>query len=152
MDTCMLRNIIERYEAASFTINRMMDAAISDCLPDNLTPDQGAILRFVQERGTCTSSELADQFKVSRSSVTAIINRLADKGLVMRKTDDQDRRVTYLSLTAAGKQVFEVIQARIEQVLSKYLNQFTSDEAQTFITVYEKLAAILLEEERRQQS
>jgi MarR family transcriptional regulator, 2-MHQ and catechol-resistance regulon repressor len=36
-------------------------------------------------------------------SLTYVIDKLADRGLIRRRTCDTDRRRTYLQLTAAGK-------------------------------------------------
>jgi len=145
VDKNQLSSIIERYEEASFVVNRRINAAIRERMSEDLTLDQYAILRYMRKRDRCTSSELADTFCVGKSSVTAIINRLFDKRLIERLPDEKDRRVTYLRLTADGERLSEEMEERIGELLSRYLRHFGRDEALQFIETYEKLARVLLE-------
>lgn len=147
MDKQFLKQMIERYESANFTVNRIMNAAIRDRMPENLTADQHATLRYIRERGLCTHSELADFFFVGKSSITAIVKRLTDKHLIKRLPDEKDRRVTYLSLTEEGERLVADMQDKIEDLLARYIVHFNEQEAQTFIETFEKLAHILIHEE-----
>lgn len=52
-------------------------------------------------------SQLADALMVSRSGVTAKIDKLADRGLVERQRDLDDRRSEPVVLTAAGKALID---------------------------------------------
>jgi len=145
MDKAQLSSIIARYEEASFTVTRRINAAIRERMSEDLTLDQYAVMRYMHKRDRCTSSELADSFCVGKSSVTAIINRLFDKNLIERLPDEKDRRVTYLRLTEAGLRLSEEMEDRIRELLSGYLQHFEKDEALRFIDTYEKLARVLLE-------
>lgn len=147
MDKQLLKQLIERYESASFTVNRIMNAMVRERMPENITEDQLAILRYVRDRGECTSTELADFFFVGKSSITAIIKRLVDKDLIRRLTDEKDRRFTYLSLTPAGDQLVRETTDMIEELMAKYMTHFDNREATQFIETFEKLANILLQEE-----
>lgn len=147
MEKHMLKQLIDRFESSTFTVNRILHACIRELMPDNVTADQHSILRYIRERGLCTSSELADFFFVGKSSITAIVKRLADKNLIQRILDEKDRRVIYLSLTAEGEEFVEGMQEKIAELLTKFINHFDAQEAYTFIETYEKLARILVEEE-----
>ncbi len=52
-------------------------------------------------------SQLADALMVSRAGVTAKIDKLADRGLVERQRDLDDRRSEPVALTAAGKALID---------------------------------------------
>lgn len=140
MDHKLLQDIICRYEAANFLVNRRLNAMIRELMPEELTIDQFSTLRYLHSQGRSTSSELADVFCVGKSSITAIINRLFDKNLIYRLPDDKDRRVTYLALTEAGKQIFAEMDDKIYELLVKYISPFGEQEAITFIETFEKLA------------
>ncbi|GAA3408139.1 MarR family winged helix-turn-helix transcriptional regulator [Paenibacillus hodogayensis] len=142
----MLHRIIDRYEQAAFTVNRRLNVLMREMMPDDLTIDQFSIMRYLCAHGTCTSSELSDTFCVGKSSITAIIGRLADKRLIARMPDDKDRRVIYLKLTEEGKSVVRLIEQKVHQLLSRLLTQFDPQEAETFIGTYEKLASVLSDE------
>lgn len=145
MDGEQLHQLIHRYESATFTVNRRLSALIRELMPGGLTADQYGILRYIQDRQRCTSSELADMFCVGKSSITAIITRLFDKELIRRMPDEKDRRVIYLQLTEKGAGVATEMEIKIQQLLARYISHFEEQEAETFIRTYEKLAKVLTE-------
>ncbi|EGL15801.1 MULTISPECIES: MarR family transcriptional regulator [Paenibacillus] len=146
MDETLLSQIIDRYESTIFTVNRRLNAMIKDRMPEELTQEQYATLRYLQSRGQCTSSELAEIFCVGKSSITAIITRLADKELIVRMPDDKDRRVTYLALTDKGTAAVNEMRLRIQELLAGVIKHFDGQEAITFIETFEKLADVLVQQ------
>ncbi|WP_281883623.1 MarR family winged helix-turn-helix transcriptional regulator [Paenibacillus sp. YYML68] len=139
-----MKQIVARYEAASFTVNRRINAMIRECMQEELTLDQYSILRYIGDRSQCTSSELAEAFCVGKSSITAIITRLAAKRLIVRLPDEKDRRVTYLALTEEGRRLSDVVESSIQQLLTRLMEHFQPEEAEAFIGTYEKLAKVLV--------
>jgi DNA-binding MarR family transcriptional regulator len=138
-----LLTLIERYETASLAVTRRMAALLRDTLAADLTLDQYNILRYIKQRRGCTSSELSDAYCVGKSAITAIINRMVQKGLIRRTQDRKDRRVTRLSLTREGERLCEALTGRIQDILSRYLSNFSQEEAAAFIGTFEKLARLL---------
>lgn len=49
--------------------------------------------------------ELSDAVGLTQSTVSRLLNRLEDSGLVRRRIGDHDRRATYAGLTEAGRAV-----------------------------------------------
>ena len=60
------------------------------------------VLRQIASAGTCSISELAARTLTHPSSVSVVVSRLVDKGLVERKDAPEDRRRVELSCTEAG--------------------------------------------------
>lgn len=145
----MLEDIIRRYERAQFTVNRQLNVMMRDIVPEEITVDQYATLRYIHQQEPCTSSELAEVFCVAKSSISAIITRLFDKQLIVREPDEKDRRVTYLALTGKGKMLSGELEKRIQEKLAQYLGAFNTEEARHFIETYEKLASVLMENEEK---
>ncbi|MFS0725615.1 MarR family winged helix-turn-helix transcriptional regulator [Paenibacillus sp. 1P07SE] len=149
IDKKLLEDIIRRYEQAQFTVNRQLNAMMRDFVPEEITVDQYATLRYIHQQRRCTSSELAEVFCVAKSSISAIITRLFDKQLIDRVPDEKDRRVTYLTLTDKGKAISEEMERLIQERLAKYLGAFNHEEARHFINTYEKLALVLTQGDER---
>ncbi|MGM0883515.1 MAG: MarR family winged helix-turn-helix transcriptional regulator [Bacillota bacterium] len=145
MDQVLLHQIIERYEQANFVVNRRLNAMFREQMPEGLTVDQFAVLRYLCTRERCTSSELADIFCVGKSSITAIVTRLTDKKLIKRLPDDKDRRVIYLALTDEGVKMCEIMLERLQPMLANYLKHFDEQEALNFIETFEKLAKEMMQ-------
>jgi DNA-binding MarR family transcriptional regulator len=62
--------------------------------------------------GAMSPAELANRLGVTRSSVTALVDRLEQAGLVSRQNDPHDRRRLRLVVTADGDQVLRKTRAR----------------------------------------
>ncbi|MGD6856408.1 MarR family winged helix-turn-helix transcriptional regulator [Bacillus infantis] len=55
------------------------------------------------------TKKLAESAGVSKATISNITKTLERKELCFRKTDNRDRRITYVSLTDKGKQVMEAL-------------------------------------------
>lgn len=131
---------IHRYEMANFVVERKLNSMLRDLMPEELTVDQFKTMRYLRHMGSCTSTELADIFCVGKSSITAIVNRLSDKGLIQRQPEQSDRRVINLRLTEEGGRLCGIMEQKVQQVLLGIINYFDDKEATVFIETYEKLA------------
>lgn len=77
-------------------------AAIVDL---GLTPQQAHALRALDPARPVPMRELAAGIMCDASTVTGIVDRLEDRGLVERRPDPDDRRVKGLVVTPAGVEV-----------------------------------------------
>lgn len=67
-----------------------------------LAPQQLHLLRMLHERDSLPMGQLAELLYCDASNVTALVDRLEDRGLIERRPDPDDRRVKRIELTAAG--------------------------------------------------
>ena len=143
MDSHNFQHWYERYMEASMLVMRRMNEELFEEAPGKLTEEQYQILRYISKKGECTSTELADAFRVGRSSITAMITRLVNRDVLSRRRDETDRRVVYLSLTPEGRGSFASCENKVKEVVSSYLNHFEAQEAETFVATFEKLARLI---------
>ncbi|MEH7305145.1 MarR family winged helix-turn-helix transcriptional regulator [Neobacillus drentensis] len=144
MDKNIIQELIDRYVTVSFQVHKKAENLIKGQIGDDLTNDQHYILRYIHQAKECTSTELADAFEVNKSAITAIINRMADRGLIERTRDENDRRVVYLTLTNEGYTLYENCQEKVQLLVESIITQFDQSEITAFINTYEKLAQILI--------
>ncbi|MGU3293334.1 MarR family winged helix-turn-helix transcriptional regulator [Williamsia sp. M5A3_1d] len=72
--------------------------------PDHGLPlTQITVLGYLDRSGTTTVAELADRMHVRVQSLTVSMNKLDDAGLIVRRTDPDDRRRQLVELTEAGR-------------------------------------------------
>lgn len=140
VDENILRSLIYRYEMANFTFERRLNARMRDILPEELTVEQFKTIRYLKHNGTSTSSELSEIFCVGRSSITAIVSRLSDKGLIERLPEEKDRRVINLALTEEGDRICGLMEEQVLVILTGMISHFDEKEAFSFVETYEKLA------------
>lgn len=138
-----IKKLVDKYIEINFSIEKNATQLIKGQMSGDLTSDQHYMLRYINNAEVCTSTELAEIFHVKKSAITAIINRLWEKGLIQRTRDDKDRRVIYLTLTESGKKLFEETESRIHQLVGTFIKQFDQKEIETFMQTYEKLNKII---------
>jgi DNA-binding MarR family transcriptional regulator len=143
MDKKTIQELIDRYVSVSFDVNKKAESLIKGQIEEDLTVDQHYIIRYIQNSKECTSSELAEAFDVNKSAITAIINRLAERGLIERTRDEKDRRVVYLTLSDKGMDLHHKTQEKVHLLVESFITQFDETEITYFINTYEKLAQIL---------
>ncbi|MDX8366647.1 MarR family transcriptional regulator [Cytobacillus sp. IB215665] len=134
-----LKKTIERFEIASFTVSKKIGAEIKEQIQHVITSDQHLILRYIHKFGPCISTELSEIFNVQKSAITAIINRLVEKGYIKRSRDDHDRRVIYLSTTEEGEKIYQWTEGQVNNIVGAYLSNFDDEEIHSFLNTYEKL-------------
>ena len=72
-----------------------------------LTAPQIICLRRLRLDGPSHPSDLADRVSLSRATVTGIINRLEDRGYVVRDRGGNDRRRVLVRLTDLGEEIIK---------------------------------------------
>lgn len=86
--------------------------------------------------------ELAQRVVLSRSSITRLVDQLAERGLLERQTDPEDRRGSYAILTEAGETGLRQAWPFYREAILRHFGTFVSDEeAQTLFHVFTRMHA-----------
>ena len=86
------------------------------------------VLTLLEAMGPQSMSRLAEALDVSVASITGIVDRMASKGLVERRHDEQDRRVVLVLPAAGAKRVFGEIDGRRRKGLEKLLDLLSDED------------------------
>jgi DNA-binding MarR family transcriptional regulator len=80
--------------------------SVSDSFTDqvDIPRGQAGLLCVVAKQDGLTQSEIADQLSVQGATVTNMLQRLEEAGLVKRVRDSEDNRLVRVYLTEAGRQ------------------------------------------------
>lgn len=70
-----------------------------------LTIPQAVVLRAAQDLGNVTVRRISQQVSLSQATVTTILNRLEQHGLVRRTRNAEDKRVVNVVLTEEGERM-----------------------------------------------
>ncbi|WP_425407298.1 MarR family winged helix-turn-helix transcriptional regulator [Hwanghaeella sp.] len=68
-----------------------------------LTTPQVMVLQSIRDLGEVTTGRLSSDVSLSQATVTTILDRLEQRGLVERYRSDRDRRIVHTKLTEAGR-------------------------------------------------
>jgi DNA-binding MarR family transcriptional regulator len=73
--------------------------------PPGLSLTAAATLATLERSGPCRLTALAVREGVTQPAMTQLIGRLADSGLVERRSDPDDGRVVHVQITAQGQEL-----------------------------------------------
>lgn len=85
-------------------------------------------LSLIAKRGSCTMRELAAELMVSKQQLTRLVDRMVESGLVLRKPDDNDRRLIRIELSDKGRCVFKEMGAGLKNNFREKLSQIPDSE------------------------
>lgn len=111
------------------------------------TPSQLSALATVHNHGPLTLGALADQERVAPPSITKVVAKLEADGLVERRADPTDGRVSHVSTTAAGRALVEETRRRKTTWLAGRLHELGPDAQARLLPALDVLDAILAAEE-----
>jgi len=77
-----------------------------------VTPAQALVLRMIKRQPGTTVSEMARRGMMTKSNISVLVDRLCREGLLEKKADQTDQRLTRLYLTAGGQKILAEIAAR----------------------------------------
>ncbi len=97
-----------------------------------ITGAQWVILMRIANGCASTASELCRFTRYDTGSMTRMLDRLEEKGLIHRVRSRSDRRVITLELTEAGRELYPLLPPVAIKVLNAYLQGFTRDELDQF--------------------
>lgn len=93
-----------------------------------LTMPQMVTLFAIRGVGTCRMSELAEITQQSAGTLTGIVDRLIEDGLVARVRDVEDRRVVQVTLTAHGEERLASVERARRGDMERILHHFNTDQ------------------------
>jgi len=100
-------------------------------------------LLSLYENGPLPPSQIAKHIMVKSSTVTGIVDRLEQKGLVKRFRNSPDRRIITIELTDSGKNLAKNAPPPIQQKIIDGLKKLSKDELDPIIFSLTKLTDML---------
>ena len=103
-------------------------------------------LVFLQEIGECngiTIGHLARRTSLSCATATGIVDRLEQRGLVLRSRNGQDRRQVQLSLTPPGRDAYERRPPALQETFLRALAGLPPGEKQRMLESLRRLAGMM---------
>lgn len=81
----------------------------------DLTEQQWRVIRELYKHSDLNAQRLADESGILSPSLSRILARFSEDGIVVRKADKQDQRAQSIRLSAKGKRLHAKIQPKIEK-------------------------------------
>jgi DNA-binding MarR family transcriptional regulator len=108
----------------------------------DLTSPQFAALTILEENPGIDQATLAGMIALDRPTIGGVVERLAGKGLVERRTSETDRRAKQLNLTSAGKDMVKRMRPLVVASQAKILDGLSDDEKAQFTAIADKITRL----------
>lgn len=128
-------------------IDRMTHDRIKADLPD-LQHSCRMIMMHLAHHDNVSQLELVRATHLKPPTVSVSLQKMEKNGLVTRRTDSTDLRVTRVSLTDKGRELDQHIISTIHEQDTTVIQILSPDELQTFMTLLRKIHSHLLEGEQ----
>lgn len=107
----------------------------------DLTPVQYAALSAVSMSPGMDQVTLAGTIAYDRTTITGVVDRLVQKGLLIRNPSSRDRRARELQITEEGMRTLKGITPAVEAAQGVMLRGLTTAEAEEFMRLLRKAIA-----------
>jgi DNA-binding MarR family transcriptional regulator len=106
----------------------MLSKLDAELQPFGITGMQFAILKHVGDGPARTAADLCRLMHYDTGSMTRMVDRLEEKGLVRRERSKDDRRVVSLRITGAGRTVLPRLRDSAARAIQRMLSGFSAAE------------------------
>ena len=123
--------------------DRIFERILTEKNIDAFNGAQGRILYVLWQEEFISLKELSDRSGLATTTLTSMIDRMEESGLVCRTFDRRDRRKTLLALTERAKSLRQDYMDLSERMTGIFYAGFTEDEIrqceETLVRIHENL-------------
>jgi DNA-binding MarR family transcriptional regulator len=105
----------------------------------SVTATQGYILLALPDDASITMNDLSVAMRLANSTMTRMVDQLIQKGLVVRESDPQDRRVVRVRINAHGSDIKARFKQAQQELFAQVLKDIPASEWQNVISGLENL-------------
>ena len=108
-----------------------------------LTIGQPKVLDYLKDHDGSSQKDIAQGCFLEAGSLTSILNRMEEKGLIERKILNGNRRTFHIFMTEKGKESQKKVDETFSEIEKQALEGISEEEYALFFEVYRKIYANL---------
>jgi len=101
------------------------------------------VIALLAEHGTMTVKALAEAAAIERTSVSRLVMRLEDAGLIQRGDNPHDGRSSHLLLTEAGQRLYETLVPIAQEAMAHALGGLSPEQLQCLTDMLDQMLSNL---------
>ena len=105
----------------------------------DLTIKQIGYITMMDKIEYLTTSSLARELNLSKPTVTEMVKKFIYLDCVYKVQCSQDKRVSYLHLTAKGKTIANIERIKMEKLIELMVNSLEDDDIETLVQILNKI-------------
>ena len=118
-------------------MNQLSDTSIS--------LGQPKVLDYLKDHDGASQRDIVKGCHIEAPTLTSILNRMEQAGLVERRMLNNNRRSLYTYMTEEGKKYQQRIETEFEQIEQIAFKNFSEEELSAFMSSFKKIYSNLLE-------
>lgn len=108
-----------------------------------LTPSQLLVLQYLQDRGETSAGQLSTLTHLKHATITALIDKMVERGFVTRSKNEEDRRRVWIKLQAKGEEAILSAPNLLQDTFSTRFEKLPSWQQAMLVAALEQVASIL---------
>ena len=110
-----------------------------------LTLGQPKVLDYLKNHDGASQKEIAAGCFIEAGSLTSILNRMEEKGLIERRMLNGNRRTFHIFMTESGKKSQKLVEEAFVEIEEAAWKDISPEEAEAFMKIYHKIYSNLSE-------
>jgi len=106
----------------------------------NLSITEFSVLEVLYHMEKQTIQQIGNRVLISSGSMTYVIDKLEQRGLLIRSACSDDRRVIHVTLTDDGHELIEKIMPKHQELVNYMLGSLNNDEAKILVKLLKKVS------------
>ena len=136
----------DSFHYLSMANNMMVQKKLMEQLKDtDLTLGQPKVLDYLKDHDGASQKEIAAGCLIEAGSLTSILNRMEEKGLIERKMLNGNRRTFHIYMTESGKKNQKLVEETFEKIEETALNNVSEEEQKVFMEIFLRIYRNLAE-------
>ena len=123
-------------------LNMYLVTKYQNRIDNQLTAKQVLLLELISNNVSSTK-EIAQQMDVSTSAVSQLLNKLEEKGYIMRTVNPKNRREILIAPAQKGKDYFATQEAISKEIDELVYGKLPEEDLQQFVNILKKLNTIV---------
>ncbi len=123
------------------TLDHLMKIVKTDVQRYGLNVTEFAVMELLYNKGDQPIQRIGNRVLIASSSITYVVDKLEEKGCVVRERNEKDKRVTNASLTDKGRSMMDEIFPDHASTLESTFSVLTDEEITVLQTTLKKLSA-----------
>ena len=137
----MQYNLVQLIEIITKLIGDLEAEFIKKYQEEGFTARQISYIDTINMLGNPNLGEIAKALKLSKPSVTAIVDKLASKGYIEKFQSDEDRRSFHVHLSAKGKNLVKMHGDTHNKIVNMLQNNLDSKDLKELVTILNKIVS-----------
>lgn len=104
-----------------------------------LTMGQPKVLDYLKEHDGASQKEIAAGCFIEAGSLTSILNRMEEKGLIERRMLNGNRRTFHIFMTESGKKSQKLVEEAFVEIEEAAWKDISQEDAEAFMRIYHKI-------------